>query len=992
MARTVAVNLTVTGVAAIKAGFAEVAAASSSTAGQLEKHSTSAKKLGSSMLEMGAIAAGGMGLMVNAAMDWQSEWTAVARTATGTSAQLDALQSSLRTMATEIPTSAKDIAAVAQSVAELGVAAPNVAAFTRVMIDLGATTNMTATDATTSLGKFMAVMGTASGDVGRLGSTIVALGSSSAATESDIVSVALKIAGAAKTIGMTEAQTLSFASALASVGGEAGASVSQAMLKMNAAVRAGGDGLDALAATSGMTSDQFVQAWGTDAAGATAAFVTGLGKIQSSGGSVDDVLSRLKISAGKQSDALRRLAADGDLLTNSLKTGENAWSSNTALVTAATKQYDTAESRITIAWNRINDAAITAGGKILPMVANLADGAGKVANAFGSIPGPVLSVLGSLGTGVAVIGLAGGGLLKLASSGASAKKAFDDMSTSFPKTASALGAVGKAAGVAAIAFVAFQLAIAVVDALTPEAYGNLNDAAEAMAKLSGASNTADGNLNKFFQDANGVWQGFGSTDLVTGVDNIESAFARLSKPGFLDQINNVGQAIVSALSMGGAKTDIAKITDQFAKLDQGLAAMGASGGADQAAAAFKKVAAAADDMDPKQLIALFPEYAAQITAAGVAAGYTTFTSEELAAAMRGDLPAGMTATQQAAYKAKVSTDDLKFSMDDLVKSMFAVGSAALKTSGTQIGFQSSIVDATKSIKENGKTLELNTEQGLANRTALDQIASSAQAYISQLTATNAETSKVVDTTQQARDSFIATAVKMGMSAAAAAALADSYGLIPDEKKTDVTAPGASEARGSVEDLKASIATLPPSVQSWILTILDRQGVTAAYAELNALQGKTVSTYVNVIVRAPTGNVGGNSMVAMAGADGMLIEPYAAGGLRENHVAQIARGGDWRLWAEPETKGEAYIPFAQEKWPRSREIWWETGKHLGMVAHADGALYSGGQSAAPAVNVGASNFDVYVQAIPDGEYVRTEARVVFGQESATLKRQKDRAGR
>jgi TP901 family phage tail tape measure protein len=37
------------------------------------------------------------------------------------------------------------------------------------------------------------------------------------------------------------------------------------------------------------------------------------------------------------------------------------------------------------------------------------------------------------------------------------------------------------------------------------------------------------------------------------------------------------------------------------------------------------------------------------------------------------------------------------------------------------------------------------------------------------------------------------------------------------------------------------------------------------------------------------------------------ERYANGG--ERHVAQIAQPGAWRLWAEPETGGEAYIPLA-----------------------------------------------------------------------------------
>lgn len=985
MARTVAVNLAVTGVPAVVAGFAEVGAASKSTAGQLETHATSAKRLGSSMLEMGAVAAGGMGLMVNAAMDWQAEWIQVAKTTTGTAAQLDALQSSLRNMAKEIPTSAKDIAAVAGAVSALGVAAPNVAEFTRVMIELGDTTNMSATDATTSLGKFMTVMGTSSRDVGRLGSTILALGASSSATESDIVSVALKIAGAAKTIGMTEAQTLSFASALASVGSEAGATVAQAMLKMDAAVRAGGDGLDALAATSGMTSAEFTQAWGSDAAGATAAFVKGLDQIQSSGGSVDDVLARLKISVGKQSDALRRLAADGDLLSTSLKTGENAWTANTALVDAATKQYSTAESRITIAWNKINDAAITAGGKILPMVADLADGAGKVGDALGSIPGPVLSLLASLGTGVAVIGLAGGGLLKLAASGASAHKAFTDMSTSFPKATAGLTTFGKAAGAAALALVAFAVAEAVIKATGIEnAFGGLDEAAGTMAKLSGSADLAGSGIDQFFQNASGTWR-YGTNDLVMGVTDLKSAFDRVANPSAWQQFGDWSEAIVQGL--GGAKSAVSITTDQFKKLDSGLTAMGSNGGAVQAAAAFKKMAVEMKATDPQKLIDLFPEYAAQIRAAGTAVGYTYTSSAELAGAMQGVLPSGMTATQKATIKMKGAVDDAKFSMDDLVKSMFAMESATLKTSGTQIGFQSAVLDATKAVKENGVTLSLNTEEGLKNRTALDQIASSAQAYIQQLTSTNAETSKVVGATQQARDSFIAAAEKMGMGAAAANALADSYGLVPGDVKTNVTAPGASQARGSVEDLKASITTMPPNWQTYINTVLRTQGIDAAYAALNALSGKTVNTYVNTIVRAPVGNVGGNSRVAMSNADGAIY--YAQGGM-ENHVAQIAPAGAWRVWAEPETKGEAYIPLAQEKWPRSREIWWETGKHLGLVAHADGALYSGGASSSTSVNVGAPN--VGVQVFLDGAQLDHRARVIVGEEQAKITRQKGRATR
>ena len=40
-----------------------------------------------------------------------------------------------------------------------------------------------------------------------------------------------------------------------------------------------------------------------------------------------------------------------------------------------------------------------------------------------------------------------------------------------------------------------------------------------------------------------------------------------------------------------------------------------------------------------------------------------------------------------------------------------------------------------------------------------------------------------------------------------------------------------------------------------------------------------------------------------------VRRYAAGG--EDHSPQIAAGGEWRVWAEPETGGEVYIPLAND---------------------------------------------------------------------------------
>ncbi|RII94561.1 phage tail tape measure protein [Clavibacter californiensis] len=79
--------------------------------------------------------------------------------------------------------------------------------------------------------------------------------------------------------------------------------------------------------------------------------------------------------------------------------------------------------------------------------------------------------------------------------------------------------------------------------------------------------------------------------------------------------------------------------------------------------------------------------------------------------------------------------------------------------------------------------------------------------------------------------------------------------------------------------------------------------------------------------------------AIMKADGGVVDFYAAGGIRENHVAQIAKAGTWRVWAEDETGGEAYIPLAASKRARSLEIFKETGRRLGVQEFANGGVYA-----------------------------------------------------
>jgi hypothetical protein len=135
---------------------------------------------------------------------------------------------------------------------------------------------------------------------------------------------------------------------------------------------------------------------------------------------------------------------------------------------------------------------------------------------------------------------------------------------------------------------------------------------------------------------------------------------------------------------------------------------------------------------------------------------------------------------------------------------------------------------------------------------------------------------------------------------------------------------------------------------------------ALQQQRDSLQDKTITIttrkhYIN-LTENRTINTGGGGRGPNAGAqaNGSVLDFYADGGLRpahtryyanggtENHVAQIAPAGDWRVWAEDETGGEAYIPLAPSKRTRSRAIAEETIRRLGgdprtVQWHADGAV-------------------------------------------------------
>ena len=159
--------------------------------------------------------------------EFETAFTGVKKTVDATDEEYAKLRQNILDMSEEIPSSASDIAGVMEIAGQLGIATESLTDFTKTMINLGVSTNLSAEEAATALAKFANVVSMPDFDEDgvsnyeRLGSVIVDLGNNFATTEQDIVTMATRLASTGDIVGLSEAQIMALATAMSSVGIEA---------------------------------------------------------------------------------------------------------------------------------------------------------------------------------------------------------------------------------------------------------------------------------------------------------------------------------------------------------------------------------------------------------------------------------------------------------------------------------------------------------------------------------------------------------------------------------------------------------------------------------------------------------------------------------------------------------------------------------------------------------------------------------------------------
>ncbi|MGW3118551.1 phage tail tape measure protein [Streptomyces sp. NPDC001107] len=240
---------------------------------------------------------------------------------------------------------------------------------------------------------------------------------------------------------------------------------------------------------------------------------------------------------------------------------------------------------------------------------------------------------------------------------------------------------------------------------------------------------------------------------------------------------------------------------------------------------------------------------------------------------------------------------------------------------------------------------------------VDSLSDGAQAKLREL----GFTVKTVPGTRQIKITAPTAAARRGLDG-----LIDKLGRTPNSKNVRISAPSAAAIK-SLEAVEAKIRSTPgaksvivraPTAQArkelaalgfriekvpgsknvkvTVPTSGPRRAADSIQRRIDALRGKqlTVTTrHVSIFdtfqeqnsktadaLRQQAENL---SKGANRHADGAVVDYFADGGItgprREQQVAQIAPAGSWRIWAEPSTGGEAYVPLAASKRERSKAI-------------------------------------------------------------------------
>ena len=212
-----------------------------------------------------AAGVGTVTLPIKMAIDFESSMADVRKVVDfETPQQFKEMEQQLLSMTHKIPMAATELAKIAASGGQLGIARQDIAGFTETIAKMSVAFDMSAEQAGDSMAKLANVYKIPIKQIGELGDAINHLSNSSPAKASDIVNTLGRVGGVAKQFGLTELQTTSLANAFISLGKTpevAGTAINGMLTKLSTADRQGKKFQTALKSMGISAQEEYCQKW-----------------------------------------------------------------------------------------------------------------------------------------------------------------------------------------------------------------------------------------------------------------------------------------------------------------------------------------------------------------------------------------------------------------------------------------------------------------------------------------------------------------------------------------------------------------------------------------------------------------------------------------------------------------------------------------------------------------------------------------------------------
>lgn len=438
--------------------------------------------------------------------------------------------------------------------------------------------------------------------------------------------------------------------------------------------------------------------------------------------------------------------------------------------------------------------------------------------------------------------LAGSGFLKAKQKAAELTETLATMGPAGTKAARGLQLAGRAASYAAIAFIGMEVINTIADQMK-DAYPPTVKLASALREFSKSGQVgADGvavfgaDLGKLKEDLDavndpGVMQKFGKSLYdITG----ESGGFALTK-------------------LGG---DLTKATENVKQFDSALADLVSQGRGEEASKVVAQLG-----LSTEQVNKLLPQYAA-------AQEEVKVSSEQAAE--------GQAKAAEAAKKITSSFQDAYAAANGLSDAFDALNKRALDSDDAISKLETAYDNADQAIKDNGKTLDIHTAAGRANRDALKDIARAAGDAMQAMADNGSTVQDVEGKYKEARKKFVDAAMAMGKTRTEANKLADQWLKMPPVVETEVKAPGLDPTLSHMNKLNA---------------------------EMDRFDGREVrSTVTTEFI-----NYRHDEVATHSRRWGGITTHAATGSLRDAKVYSAVSSGARYAFAEPATGGEAFVP-------------------------------------------------------------------------------------